>query len=709
MPVLPVERLGKRKYDPIARAEQKRQKQEYRASHPGRFPSQQTSSGANAAPLGRSSAAAVVERKPKPKSKKAKGKAAAAAKQETGPAPRKGPARPITQAAAPIKDDDDSFDELDDFGDEDMKDDIAEDESADELDVDSDSSSSLEDAEEEDDADEEELQVKSGASMQPKESAREAHQKQKVQQQERKAAKPHADLLSTIKSLWGQLNRKKLVQRERERLVNELYAAVKGNVCDVIFKHDASRCVQACFKFGSNEQRLEILAELKGRIVELSESTYGKFLVVKMLHYGNRVARGLILDELRGKIRKLIRHREAAYVVEDAFREYTNPVQQERMVQELYGAEFAVFGNDTKPLPLVELLAAHPEKRDVVMHSLFKALKSSIEKGSIGFTILHRALLYFTRAANPAERTELIDLVKDQLPEIVHTRDGAEVACLVIAYASAKERKAIMKAFREHIVQALFDEFGWMPVLAMFTCVDDTVLLTKAFVPEIAKQPVPLLESKNARKVFLHTLAGPRPQYLGANELELVQKVESAKQGTSKKDDAIRRREIADQLVPVLLPAVQESLDGMLGDPSAAPLLLELILQGGEAARTALVPTVVAYYAKPPADCLAEHSPRFLRNLVQGGYFNSKAGKVDRSAVGDDYDFGTPLIKAMLPHATAWATGVASFVVVSLFETEGLDPAAVAELKQALRQDKAKIAAAVQAGNKGSKIIVSTL
>ena len=51
---------------------------------------------------------------------------------------------------------------------------------------------------------------------------------------------------------------------------------VRGQVKDIVFKHDASRIIQTIVRWGGPAERNEIAAELKGSFKELSESKYSK-------------------------------------------------------------------------------------------------------------------------------------------------------------------------------------------------------------------------------------------------------------------------------------------------------------------------------------------------------------------------------------------------------------------------------------------------
>lgn len=535
-------------------------------------------------------------------------------------------------------------------------------------------------------------------------ASKEAHLKQKEKLLERKSAKPHADKLARSKSLWAQINRKKVPKAERQKHIEELFGLISGSVVDIIFKHDASRVVQACFKFGTPDQRSQILKELKGRLVELSKSTYGKFLVVKMLYYGTAQQRDAILSEIHGNVRKLIKHKEAAYVVEDAFREYTTPSQQESLVSEMYGAEFSVFGSEsTGRKSLAKLLADSPEKRDVIMKNLWDSISDSVKKGSIGFTIIHRALLSFLHNANTPEKTEAVELVKELLPEIVHTKDGSEVACIIIALSAAKDRKAIMKSFREHIVKAMTDEFGWMTVVALFMCVDDTVLLTKAFVPDISKKCVDLFEDRFARKVFLYLLGGLHTRYFTAREMKVFEEVNNLKATTSKKDDEVRRTEILATMSDALVSTLTDNIEGMLSDPNASALLVEILFHA-PTNRDAAYSALLDHFKGSPASSLQEHSPRFLKTLVQGGFYDKSIGQIQK--VDPPTDFAVRLTSSVAARAEEWSCGEGSFVVVALIESLPTESPELEALKGALVKSKTKIEEAANGGNRGSKILL---
>lgn len=58
---------------------------------------------------------------------------------------------------------------------------------------------------------------------------------------------------------------------------------VQGRVADLAMSHTASRVIQACAKHGSDSERQQILTEVTPRVVDLAKSSYGHFLLCKLI------------------------------------------------------------------------------------------------------------------------------------------------------------------------------------------------------------------------------------------------------------------------------------------------------------------------------------------------------------------------------------------------------------------------------------------
>ena len=71
---------------------------------------------------------------------------------------------------------------------------------------------------------------------------------------------------------------------------------------------------------------------------------------------------------------------------------------------------------------------------------------------------------------------------------LVHTKEGAQVACAVITYGTAKDRKKAIKGLAgqaDSVFKMAQDEFGHVVLLCILDTVDDTALLKKHILPEL--------------------------------------------------------------------------------------------------------------------------------------------------------------------------------------------------------------------------------
>lgn len=72
-----------------------------------------------------------------------------------------------------------------------------------------------------------------------------------------------------------------------------------------------------------------------------------------------------------------------------------------------------------------------------------------VEKGLVDCALAHRLLHeYLVHAPVGAVEEVVGGLAGEVLMRIVHTRDGAAVGCMVLAYGTPKDRKKVVKAMK---------------------------------------------------------------------------------------------------------------------------------------------------------------------------------------------------------------------------------------------------------------------
>ncbi|KAL2137067.1 hypothetical protein VTI74DRAFT_9673 [Chaetomium olivicolor] len=568
-------------------------------------------------------------------------------------------------------------------------------------------------------------------------TSREAHAKQKQIAQERKAAKPLADEVHRTKKLWEKLRRKSHVPKEeRQQLVDELYSIITGRIKDFVLKHDAVRAVQTAIKYSTPAQRKQIAKELQGTYAQLAESRYAKFLIGKLLVQNDDEIRDLIIPEFYGKIRKLINHPEASWILDDIYRGAATKGQKAHMLREWYGPEFALFKPDSGEITadLSKILADEPSKRGPVMKYLFDMTNGLIQKKMTGFTMLHDAMLQYFLNVKPEseELKEFVEIIKedengDLLKNMAFTKSGARLACLLLANGTAKDRKQILKTYKDTFQLMCGDPHGHMVLLAAYDVIDDTVLTSKTIFPEILgkneekdiENIIFLANDLNARITILYLFEGQSKSLFPAShayDLELLAEIHEVRKKTSKKDADVRRKELVAAMSPPLLAAVATSPKELVASSFGCQFIADVLLSatGDKTAALEAVASTAAgdptpagsedadpLYPPPPHISLTPHGGKLFKTLIAGGRFDKAAGEIKR--VDPPLNFADILYPVIKEHILQWATGPSSFTVLGLLEAP--DFSSKKELLKSLRSGKKTLEAAAtgEAGGKEKK------
>ncbi|KAJ6036311.1 hypothetical protein N7540_000590 [Penicillium herquei] len=609
--------------------------------------------------------------------------------------------------------DDFDIDDVSDSGDDDLDelDEIPED------DVEMDDAS--DDEVEEEESSEEKQESKPEEHKNPNANAsRESHAKQKLLQQERKAAKPNADTIARSKKLWEQLRRKSHVPLEqRKKLIKELFEIITGRVQDFVFKHDSVRVIQTALKYGNLEQRKLIAQELKGHYKELAQSRYAKFLVGKLIVHGDSETRDMIIPEFYGHVKRLIRHPEGSWILDDIYRTVATKEQRTRILREWYGPEFVIFQDDKeKSSDLLKILEAHPEKRSPILRFLHELINQLVQKKTTGFTLLHDAMLQYFLATKPGstEANEFIELLKgdeegDLVKNLAFTKSGSRLMSLTLAYANAKDRKLLLRFYRDTVKAMAGDVNGHMVLLAAYDVIDDTKLSSKSIFPELLNQS-DSAEARNeellfqvtdltARVPILFPFAGDRVKWLLPEQDHAVLKeVREIRKETSKKEPAIRRQELVKAASPTLFEFIAARAENLLETTFGCQFIGEVLISG-EGDKTAAL-TAVAEAAKTKSETRDSAAVgRLLKSLVQGGHFNPVEKTVEK--VQPPLNFHGLLYEQIREEVMEWATGSNTFVIVAMAESDDFEKKS--ELLKTLKKNKKALEQASASGSEGKK------
>lgn len=402
---------------------------------------------------------------------------------------------------------------------------------------------------------------------------------QKKQKQERQLAQPTGELKLTARKLWEQLRRGDLDSDIRSAKMSEMMTLISGRIKEITFKHDMSRVIQTCLKYGNDQQRATIAAELMGSYLDLSKSQYGRYILMRMLKYCPKY-RTEIIKSFYGHVRKLVKHKDASVVLEECYAVYANAAQRWQLVAEFYGNEFAIFKTqDNACHSLEDILQKSPQKKDTILHTLKGTLTPLLEKGTVQHSIVHRALLDYLKHAETKDRLELIETMRELVVEILHTRDGAHAGMLCLLYGTPKDRKAIVKSFKPYLQRISCEEYGYAVLIEALDCVDDTVYLGKQILNELGGMAEELLADQYGRRVLLYVLAGRHPHYVGIDALEVMAKGDVVRSETSKKDPMQRHRELAKYISPQMVKWVTANVSKSIYEPMPSQSVSEILIR----------------------------------------------------------------------------------------------------------------------------------
>ncbi|KAF7195520.1 Pumilio-likey domain family member 6 [Pseudocercospora fuligena] len=566
-------------------------------------------------------------------------------------------------------------------------------------------------------------------------SSAEAHAKQRQLAKERKAAKPNADAVQRTKQLWERLRRKSHVPKEeRKELVTELFQIIDGRVRDFVFKHDSVRVVQCAIKYARSDQLKGIVKELKGDVRDLVESRYGKFLVAKMVVQGDREDKDLIVPQFYGHIKRLINHPEASWIVDDIYRQVATPQQKAMMLREWYGAEYALEGKQKSGKTvdksvtsnLKTILDENPEKRKPILSYLKTMINNLIQKKMTGFTMLHDAMLQYFLATMPGseEQSEFLEILKgdidaeeengggDLYRNLAFTRNGAHLVCLALAHGSAKDRKVILKCFKDHIEAMAFDRYAKIVLVTGLDVPDDTKMTSQTIVRELLGLQTEdqtqrfdrlegLITSLDARVPILYPMAGAAKWLMSNEEKQILNEVHEIRKTTSKKDPEARRQELIKNVSEPLLEFVADRATNLVQSSFASQAVTEILLECSGSHRDSAKQAVAELAAGDPTEethiARDAASGRMLKALVAGGPFDpkTKTAKLSDPRLG----FADALYPVIKDHLVDWACSDSSFVCVALLESEDVSDDIKKDVKKVLKSGKKQIQKAAEGGD----------
>ncbi|KAK0393302.1 hypothetical protein QR680_000142 [Steinernema hermaphroditum] len=379
---------------------------------------------------------------------------------------------------------------------------------------------------------------------------------------------PNFESAQESKKLWEKIRSSKTSEAEREKCFDKLAQLVKGKAASLLYAHDTCRVLQCLLD--KPQHREQLFQELTPELLRMTKSKYAIFFLQKLLRLANKSQRDIIINAMSGHCVKLLKNTTASGALETVFNDYATASQRFAIASEFYGTDFQLYRDEVGTENLGEIFEKYPTKKKAILGNIRETLEVVVDKETVKHTLTHRLLREYITHCTHEERDSLISIIYERLPEILHTPDGAFVSMQCVWHGTVKERKVMVKNFKDCIVAACKERYGHRVLLALFDSVDDTVLVNKHIISEIGNNIADVCQDKFGQKV-LHYLVHPRDEYFLKSIVELLATGDG--NAHSKKKPADRYSELFAGIVEPLLTYMAANMRELLFNPVTVDLV----------------------------------------------------------------------------------------------------------------------------------------
>lgn len=466
------------------------------------------------------------------------------------------------------------------------------------------------------------------------------------------------------KKVWEELRQEKVKPERKEELCSQLHKMIKGKVKGLIFAHDTVRVIECLVANGSQDISTALYNELKDDLLLLAKNKYSRFLVLKLLRYGPRDQKDAIISVFKGKVVELMKHKVACEAVELAYNDWANAKQRSMMIQEFFGPHFRLF-HEEDIHNLDDALKKHPERRETILSDMRLGLQPILDKGVFTNTMIHTLLKDYLTHCKAEDRPAIIEILKEALLPIIHSRDGARIAMLCLWHGTAKDRKTILKSFKTHYMQVAQEEFGHMVLLAAFDCVDDTQFLKKAVLNELMEGIESLTATDSGRRILRYLVAPRKPSYFQPGVLAVLEQGDG--NAHSKKDAPIRQAEIQAAVSDSILKLVEDNIEHW-------PRNTNWTLFMGDALKTCNGAAIEIIFKKLATICAEPYVPGLDGHFLEVAHTNKMIAyiiKSDKDRNATEWPLFSPTLLHMAgQEAAGWInSNRGCFLLVNMIET----------------------------------------
>ncbi|XP_068159994.1 protein penguin [Drosophila tropicalis] len=368
----------------------------------------------------------------------------------------------------------------------------------------------------------------------------------------RKSSRDTYEVSKQIMQIYEKLRCRRTVNKDK--LVEEIYKIldVGDTISKVVKAHDTARVLQCMLKYASPSLRSQISEKLLPHTVEMCQSKYAQFCVKRMLKYGSPATKSKLADSLMGHIVRLAGHNIASGLLDSLYLG-GSPLQKAYMRQEFYGDLYRK-AKDGKVKCLEDTYKDAANMKASILGSVKANLDHVANKQLVDSSLVHAVMLEYLRASEDNDEIleETVTAFAALVPHMLSTKEGSEAAVICFYKSTPKNRRAIIKNIKEHLLKIATHEHGHVFLISLLNSLDDTKATKKAIYDNLHNDLKSLVANQYGRRVIQWLVA---PGDTSCFHPGFIKTIEEGLAFGKKEKDA-RRKEIFEQIEDPIAEAI---------------------------------------------------------------------------------------------------------------------------------------------------------
>lgn len=283
----------------------------------------------------------------------------------------------------------------------------------------------------------------------------------------------------------------------------------------------------------------------------MATSKYAHFCASRLIQYGTPDIKSKAIDAILGNVIKLVYHAHGSSIIDNIYVSWASSQQKACMRQEFYGDLYKK-SKDLNVKCIADTYKDAEHMKLAVLNAVKAHLNHLANKKLVDNSLVHAVLLDYLNLCNEEDRNEIITAYSPYIPSLASTKDGTRASIICFWNSIVKDRRAIVKTIREHLIKICTHEHGYVLILAIVNSMDDTKALKKAIFDHLFTEIDTLMSNEYGRRVIEWFVS---PGDTAAFHPQITAVLEEGLKN-SKKDKEVRRLE--------LLDAVEEPLCGAI-------------------------------------------------------------------------------------------------------------------------------------------------